>query len=45
MIDEVLDGLAAPTTAPTTPPSGRSAARVQALCARFPIYAGALGRR
>ena len=30
----------APTTAPTTPPKQAVGARVQALCARFPIYRG-----
>ena len=37
MINEVLEGLASPMTAPTPRSSRRVGARVKALCARFPI--------
>ena len=44
MIDEVLDGLARSNDGSNAAAEAAVGARVQALCARFPIYPGALTR-
>ncbi len=44
MIGEVLDGLARSNSQGNDEVERAVKARVQAMCARFPIYGGSLGR-